>query len=287
MSGLFNLTEGPEIRIIKNCLEKDILNKKIKGMKIAQNSKYYPNKIKNFDLFENASKEDLFTITNIDCKGRVFYWELQNKNTKLYFVSKPRMTGIWSKNKSKHWIMEVSVLSGETEDSVYFNDVRHYGWLEMHTELSFKKEIDKLGFDPLIDDLNKWFPYIYKKAKRSKNPIGKFLLLHEIFSGVGLYLRSEVLYNTKLYPYQQINTLTKAKLLEVCREVVKVANQSLRDYGCVDVTYDSNTIKANYLSKLKVFSKKTDPFGNKVIVTVGKSDKRSMFWCKDIQVKDE
>lgn len=286
MKSLFNLTEGPETRITSDLVSKDILGMYFDSFAFAPNSKFSKG-LPGFDLIKSNESLGKFKVTEVDCKGRMYYWKLQNKSKTFYFISKARMTGTWSRVKARDWICEVTLTNDNESKKLYFNDLRHYGDLEVLTQSEFKKQYDVYGFDPLIDDVDKYFPLVWKKSRGTKNCVSKFLLDHTSFYGIGLYLRSEILHSLKYYPYQNVNTFSKNQILDLMKTAVKIAKESYANNGCVKLKYNEETFGGDYLAKLKVFGKPRDVDGNKVIITIGKNDKRSMFWCRDIQVRNE
>ena len=101
-----------------------------------------------------------------------------------------------------------------------------------------------------------------------------------IFSGIGNYLKSEILYEARIHPLSKIqdldNNLTK-KLFKASRRLIKSSylsqGNSLRHYKNVE------SIKGSFEFELKVYGKKRDPY-NKTIKRIITPDKRSTYFVE-------
>ena len=105
----------------------------------------------------------------------------------------------------------------------------------------------------------------------------------KLFSGIGNYLKSEILYACKLSPHRLASSLTETDIKNIYTNSKKIAKESynqggasVRDFSNI---YDE---KGMYTNILKVYFQKEDPNGNKVVKETTK-DKRTTHWVPEIQ----
>jgi formamidopyrimidine-DNA glycosylase len=105
-----------------------------------------------------------------------------------------------------------------------------------------------------------------------------------IFSGVGNYIRAEALYLAKLAPKRLANSLSKDEINLLCQSIVEVMETSYKYQGATLLTYkDSYGNEGKYSSLFKVYGRKTDDLGNKIIKETS-SEGRTIHWCPAIQI---
>ena len=125
--------------------------------------------------------------------------------------------------------------------NLYFVDQRHFGLFEFTPKKSIlNQKIAKLGPDLLNQYISfKEFKEII--MRHSLKNICKVLMEQSIFSGIGNYLKSEILYDSKIHPLTTVNNLTESKLRDLyqsSRRLIKASylsqGNSLRHYKNVD-----------------------------------------------------
>lgn len=94
---------------------------------------------------------------------------------------------------------------------LYFVDSRGFGGLEIRDTKGYNKIINKLGPDILSEEVDSetWFK-IFEKKKRAK--IEAVLLDQSVISGIGNYLKSEILYFSGILPNRLVGTLSQEEL---------------------------------------------------------------------------
>ena len=88
--------------------------------------------------------------------------------------------------------------------------------------------------------------------------VGLLLIDQHIISGIGNYLRADILYDAKIHPNTKINELSKDELKILYSSIKKITNKSYEQNGTNVETYISGDYDP------LVYGKKFDLYGNKV-----------------------
>ena len=191
------------------------------------------------------------------------------------------MTGGWKLNKEKYG--HLSLITDKVP--IYFDDYRNFGTVKFSNSLiDFNKKMKDLGIDVLTEDFKvDAFIKIINNKKYQKKTLTEFLMNQKLFSGIGNYLKSEILYQSKISPHRLIEdindeekTLIFVSIKEIANASYKLGDASVRDYSNIEDE------KGKYTELLKVYAQKTDQLGNKVKKETTK-DKRTTHWVPEIQ----
>ena len=274
------MPEGPEVAIISEGLNNLLKDKEIIKFTLSSRGRY---KTKAPDGFSDFKKKLPTKVTSVKCKGKFIYWEFASGH---YMHNTLGLSGVWTKTRKNNTVCRIKYCDPNTkeENKIYFDDVRHFGTLKF---VNTKKELDDklatLGIDVLNDPAftRAKFRHLLKKQK-DKN-ITVVLVNMGIISGVGNYLKSEVLYDAKVSPHRTCDNLKDIEMSrlydaikEICKESYDLGGMSRKDYA------DINNKKGTFGTKLQVYGKKTDSKGNTIISETTK-DKRTTFWVKEVQ----
>lgn len=274
------MPEGPEVAIISEGLNNLLKGKEIIKFTLSSRGRY---KTKAPDGFSDFKKKLSTKVTSIKCKGKFIYWEFASGH---YMYNTLGLSGVWTKTRKKNTVCRIKYCDPVTkkENKIYFDDVRHFGTLKFVDKVSeLNEKLATLGPDMLSDTTitRAKFRDILKKQK-DKN-ITVVLMNQKVMSGVGNYLKSEVLYEAEISPHRNCDSLSDAeigRLYTAIKEKIKdsydLGGMSRKDYA------DINNKKGTYGTKLKVYGKKTDSKGN-IIVSETTKDKRTTFWVKEVQ----
>lgn len=259
--------------------------------------KYFEKKIKGTDLVVLPLK-----FKNVFSRGKLIIFELEDgKNEKIFLVSHLGMSGYWTEEKdqyTKFWINFGDYFSKtdyKTTSTIYFSDIRMIG-----SSLSFTQDlkdfIKKNGPCLLIaskikyglvksENLNeyqveatleKWLKCLSNKRIENK-PISEFLLEQKYLSGIGNYIRAELMYSSKIDPRRKLKDLTIKDKELLYEKSLKIIYKS----------YISKGPSKGYIPegsfKLKVYMQEFDPLGNKV-VRYQDSKKRTVHFVPEIQL---
>jgi len=220
------MPELPEVETIVQGLNKTILNKKIKQVKII-----YPGIVK--WKTANFIKETLGQkIKNIKRRGKNILLMLsQDKAILIHlgmsghiFYTSPHQT----LDKHDHIIFRFT--SGKKE--IRYNDPRKFGKVKL-IDLRCCPDLDKLGVEPLeISEKD----FVNLMAKR-KGRIKSLLLNQKILAGIGNIYADESLFEAKINPLSKIEQISPAKLKDLHRSIKKVLKKAIRAGGSSIRTY--------------------------------------------------
>lgn len=286
------MPEGPEVAIITRGLAKLLEGKSVN--QICFTSNRFKKKIP--DGFTTLEKALPVIIKSIKCKGKFIYWEFSNGT---YMFNTLGLSGVWDKKKSKNVSMIVhysdkpvkGVTKSSIEDGshkqgdlVYFDDVRNFGTIKfVGTKAELDAKLKTIGPDMLHDKTmtHDKFKGIIKK-QNDKN-ITVVLMNQKVMSGVGNYLKSEVLYAAKVSPHRTCDTLKDAEIRRLYNEIRSKIKESFDLGGMSRRDYrDVNGNVGTYADKLEVYGKKKDKLGNE-IKSITSKDNRTTFWVENVQ----
>jgi formamidopyrimidine-DNA glycosylase len=230
------MPEGPEI------LYWSVLLKK----KLAL--KYKFDEIKSFtDKPIIVPKDWEGKILDTGSKGKLLWLEATStdKNKKYYMHIHYGITGWLTFEKPESYIKFEFVLSNlktSKQINLYMEDKRRFSKIGIYTEQQHLKIISKLGVD--IFDSNFTFDFLNNIIKSKDTMIAPLLLKQEIFSGIGNYIKNEVMYMGKLKAKAKTSELNDEQIKELYNNILFVAYSNL-----VEMLQDTNIFK--YLDKSK------------------------------------
>jgi formamidopyrimidine-DNA glycosylase len=112
------------------------------------------------------------------------------------------------------------------DHNIWFDDVRNFGTLKFVLDMKLlAKKLSKLGHDPLKRDLDcPHFKSMIKKKK--KKTIAQVLMNQSVISGIGNYLKAEILYAARVSPHRECDSLTDKELGRICKYTNQIMNTS-------------------------------------------------------------
>ena len=149
-------------------------------------------------------------------------------------------------------------------------------------EVQLQNKINKIGPDLLNDQftLEIWKNKITWSRIKSKQICG-FLMEQKYFSGIGNYLKSDILYLAAIRPDRSLMTLTDEEITRIFHVAVKTIRRSYHYRGCTIKSYWDPDGKAGKYERI-VYGKTHDQYGNEIIKSTFK-DKRTTHWVPSIQ----
>ena len=171
----------------------------------------------------------------------------------------------------------------------YFGDPRRFGTITISDNLSdLKKKLNSLGPDMLTGELieDEQFIKIFRGSKYCASNICKVLMGQEAISGVGNYIKAEVLYECKINPWALVSDLDDSTLVKLHKAIREIAQAAFKGHGASLYTYTgTRREKGSFQNLLKVYDKSTDPYGNKVIIIPEEKspDARTTHYVKEVQ----
>jgi endonuclease-8 len=248
------MPEGPEVAHTA-----EDLNKILSGS-IFLESKVYDDTHRGIKNVEDIAKSSI--LEKITSKGKRIIFHFQSP--KAWLVSFLAMEGKWRWTEpKKHLYFRLTFLVDDKKTNLYFSESRPFGYNQYFTEEEgLKKVLSKVGPDLLKDQIT-FEQYEKKLLKSKRGAVSNWIVKQEHFSGVGNYIRSEILYHSCIDPKRKIATLTDEERKLLYEMTIKIIKDSYQANGLTISSYKTpNGRKGSYICS--VYQLKEDPNGYKV-----------------------
>jgi formamidopyrimidine-DNA glycosylase len=255
------MPELPEVETIKNDLKKAVLNKRIVGVSVFKKTV-----VKSFfaDFIKTLKKNNFKDISRI---GKLLIFHLENKK---YLLIHLKMTGqliycvedkciagghevLGSIGKLPNKYSHV-IFNFQDDSTLYFNDMRRFGYMKIVSEDELKKIKNKFGIEPLTRDfVFKKFKEIFKNKKTS---IKAALMDQALISGIGNIYADEILFKAGVMPTRIAASLEEEELKKIFNAANEILKKAIKMRGTTFSNYvDSKGKKGNFSSMLKVYGR--------------------------------
>ena len=304
------MPEIVEIRKYADFIKKKINNKNIIDIKIL-NGRY--KKHQPFEKYKNLKDKLPLKLIDVKTKGKFLYmifeenfyifstlglsggWcYLKNNDTEYDFsnniddymlYSDENKVSTYLSNALKHLNVEFITDNG----SLYYYDVLSFGSLKVIDNITeLDKKLKSIGPDIMDESTNlEIFINQLNKKNNLNKMIGVVLLNQKVISGIGNYLRADVLYLSKINPFRKIKDLDNNELKNIFNNS-KILTWG--DYNIVKAT-ELNIIKkttklpSNYNRIFFIYNQNTDIHGNRVLKKelYEGNQKRFIYYVPEIQ----
>jgi len=225
--------EGPEIFHISNYLNSVSKHKTIDNIKILPDSRYNKSGIVNSEMIKGC------IITKVYPYGKKIIFVFDNYLWMIFSLGLEGTFKYIEKTSNniypKHSSILISFASG---DSLLFSDSRHFGNVVITT--NYKLSMKDVGPSWIQGDveLEKFIGVVKSLKKNTKKSIAEFLLEQKYFSGIGNYLRSDILYHAKVDPFKLVIELDNDELERVFKSANKVINSAVECKGTFSKVYN-------------------------------------------------
>lgn len=285
------MPEGPEVTIYARRLNDLLSGKHLKNIAIIGNS--FENK--KYDKFRyrldslqktlrNLQNDEYIQIDWIRNKGKYIYGQLSihspTKHGVKFFGNHFNLTGNWRTKLTKHSRI---VIECENTEKVYFDDYQKLGEFSILNISEIREKLSLLGPDVLGVNFTKdLFLKIMKKYAKSKRSIATILLDQSIVSGIGNYLRADILYVAKINPVTPVCNLIESDLIDLYNAITSIVRESYdRGATAIKVYGDGFIVNPGNYDPI-IYEKQEAPDGNKV--KHFKLSERTMYWVPSTQL---
>lgn len=289
------MPEGPEVKQTATVLQKKLEGKTVISIDVLSGSRMDKYGFKGLDYFHPGMKLD-----SVSSKGKKIIFQMSdpsNESDVIYLVGSFGMTGRWQYTNHKH--AAIVLTFGHIKrmkkckliistNRVYYVDQRHMGDLKIiKTQAEWKDYFKDVGPDLLAGEVtyDMYYDLVKKKAKHgttSKMLIGMFIKENKYFSGVGNYLRAEILYKSAISPYRTLKELSDEDIQILYNMSIETINQA---YECNGLTISDFWDPDNTLGTYDtlVYGKKTDPNGEPIVKEMDNKG-QAYHWVPTVQV---
>lgn len=269
------MPEGPEVRRCAIALDTKLRGCTLEQITVNHLSRYGKTNLPGSEhLITPCVLERVFSIA----KKIVFQFANQ-----VFLVSFLGMEGHWQYIPGNHSgvILEFSNNDGNPNNSItaYYDDSRHFGIIDIVKDdyTPVFKHVGPCYFDNIS---LKDYTAVITRPRLKNKPIGDFLLCQQYFSGVGNYLRAEILYTAKISPHRKLGSLSAEEIATLLTTTTTIMWAAFEQNGLTIATYkDPDGVEGTYVPV--VYNQKLDPLKNPVVRE--KCGDRIIHWVPAIQ----
>jgi len=305
------MPEAAEVRVIAEYLNKEWSNRLIAGLGWDEKSKFAKPKrgIKGLELVKVPCR-----VVGVFSRGKLIIIECINAaNETIYMVSQLGMEGKWIHTKGSHSNFRVyfgdlseDKTKYEVTDRWYYDDSRHFGHFNVYSDMGIPGKdhgpcllttalvnsgtIDPAELRPyqLLATLDLFKTKIKNKRMNQNKQLCIFIMEQKYVSGIGNYLRAEILYRCKMHPRKTVGSFTDEQISNLYDAILE---QMLIAYGARGLTIKSYWDPEGNAGKcpLQVYNREEDLLGNPVERIKEYPDKlpprqgRTVHWVPTVQ----
>jgi len=283
------MPEGPETAITADVLNPHLSGFWIESIDIADN---YLDKIK--PGASNLLSLLPLQVTRVFAWGKRVFFDCFSGQTRVRLISFLSMEGSWKLSEGSHTCMKLTISSsiGLTESggpilleerTIFYNDTWRWGTITVcPDDESFSKALKGTGPDLLFDKISlEQYRAKITNSKLKEKQICWFLMEPKFFSGIGNYLKAEVLYRCRIAPSRTLGNLSETDVVNLYTESKSTIRESYAAGGLTTRSYWSPDGKRGNFPA-QVYNRNTDNFGNPISQDE-LTDNRKSWWCPALQ----
>lgn len=208
------MPEGPEVLGYSLYLSSKLHKATLVDVDILS-GKYTKKHFKGYQLLKQALPT---RVTDIGTKGKFLFVRLANG---LDLFVAHGMTGYWTDDATEP---HNRVAFRTNQGTVFYNDMRNFGTIQVVADQgALATKLESLGPDVLDDSITQ--DGFYSRMSRFPHKkIGMLLSDQKVISGIGNYLRSDILWYARISPhrrFQDLKPAEKAKLFAAAYHLVR------------------------------------------------------------------
>jgi len=209
----------------------------------------------------------------------------QTEEEWLYFDNLKENDSYYIKNALKHLNVEFRTSKG----SLFYYDVLSFGSLKViEGEEELNKKLKTIGPDIMESDTTfDVFKNQILKTRNLNKEIGIVIMNQKIISGIGNYLRADILYMSKISPFRKVNKLTEKELEAIYKnaKVLTWGDYDIKMAKKLKLISKETKLPRDYDRMFFVYSYDEDIHGNKIVKKelYEGSQKRFIYYVPSIQ----
>lgn len=258
------MPELPEVEVVRRQLEAHILNRTIESVELLH------------EKITRLSPEFVQVLpgekfTKIERIGKLLVFKLANQT---YLLAHLKMTGqfIFVDENQKigggHSLTESDfdlphkhtrvVFHFKDGSTLYFNDMRLFGYLRLADEAEKDQIWNTYGIEP--GRHNYTWENFEKNFSKRKTSLKALLLNQKVISGLGNIYVDEACFRSKVLPYRAADTLTKTEKKALFKNCAAVMAESIERGGTTFYSFiAADGKKGNFSDELEVFDRAGQP----------------------------
>jgi len=279
--------EGPELAYSRDRIKSLIEGKALCELRIGSTGRFIkkpPEGLGEFIAEKNLKGSP--RVKEVGTKGKFMWWmfEFPSSAENWYLHCTYGMSGGWYTSPSKHtaFIIEYNgsgVSITRDTQKLFFNDARRFGTLKFLKGDTFhKKKLASLGPCILTSELTPEL-FVEKILKKPNRTISESLMDQSVVSGIGNYLKAEVLFKSRISPWRTVTEITSEEYIDLLNNSIEIANSSYVSQGATISTYRTvDGSKGTTQFNFQIYSKQNCSAGHEVR-REDTPDGRTSWWC--------
>ncbi len=261
------MPELPEVETVRMQLLHKLKDKRIKKIEVFERKCVNNNKtfektlvgktIRNIDrigklmIFSFNDEDNLFMLVHLKMTGQFFFIDKKGVTGGGHSISPADWQGLPNKHTRVAFTLN-------DKSTLYFNDMRKFGYLKLATAKEVTSAKNKFGPEPIHKDFD--VLDFTKKLKRRKTPIKAALLDQSFIAGLGNIYVDETLFRAAVRPTRRSDKVTKSEAAKIAHFGGEVMNKSISVGGTTFQHFvDTSGKTGNYTEHLQVFGKQNTP----------------------------
>lgn len=243
------MPEGPEVLEYYEFISPILNNSQLMSLDILS-GKYLKKELVNYEIFKASLP---CKIKEVLVKGKTIFIYLENK---FSLVITHGMSGYWSNEMEKHSRMKFKC---DDKDDLFYVDPRNFGTIIIClTEEEYYFRLHKLGPNILKDNIT--FDDFYSRlSKKPRSKIAVALLDQNLISGIGNYLRCDILWYANINGETRIEDLTLKQRKKIYEAAVNICRYN------ADLSYNLDFTPYDYDRDFFIYMENEDIYGNPVL----------------------
>lgn len=202
-------------------------------------------------IFSFKGEDNLFLLAHLKMTGQFFYVDKNGLLGGGHSMTESDTRQL----PNKHTRIAFSLSDGS---SLYFNDMRIFGYIQIATKEEVAKAKARFGEEPINQNFNHKF--FYERLKRRNTTIKATLLDQTFVAGLGNIYVDEALFAAKIKPDRNASSLSSQEAKAVITAGGKIMLHSIEVGGTTFKDFaDTDGHAGNFTEHLKVFGKQNQP----------------------------
>lgn len=182
---------------------------------------------------------------------------------------------------AKHTRVIVEFKEGGT---LYFNDMRVFGWIKVADEVAVKNEM--ASYAPDIIDAEITVAYLADMFAKRSQPVKLVIMDNTVVSGIGNIYANDALHLAKISPLRPAKSLSSSEVEKLYQAAVTVINKGIELGGATIANYRNvDGLAGGYQNVVRVYQREGEKCvecGSTIVRT--KQGGRSTFYCQTCQI---
>lgn len=281
------MPELPEVETIARRLKEVVRGKQIRKIAVLRDKSF----IGQPELLEGA------TIQDITRRSKIMQFHFDRPQKMLVHL---KMTGqlIYQDDQQRlggghptaDWVNELPskytrvILELSDNATLFFNDLRVFGWLKVVKPEAVQKEFSLLG--PDVTDAAVTVEYLEGMLKKRSIPIKLAIMDNAIIAGVGNIYANDALNLARISPFRPANSLSSREITHLHEAIQLVISRGIELGGAtIDNFRHIDGFAGDYQDEVLTYGREGQPCKNcSGIIVRKKLGGRSAFYCTNCQV---